>query len=133
MGLTLLGQLSFSTGVWCGSYWLMLLGRFIFGYVYYLPMKYWRLKFFISIGAEPLTVAQYNYAVLWFKGKVLNMMFGLQSSFSGIGSTVNFMAMENLYDKVTEKFVGLDGLAITFYLGECLLIYIPSSLLIKFL
>lgn len=35
MGLTLLGQLSFSSGVWCGSYWLMLFGRFIFGYVHH--------------------------------------------------------------------------------------------------
>lgn len=72
---------------------------------------------FSRIGAESLAVAQNNYAVLWFKGKALNMVFGLQLSFARVGSTVNFMVMEGIYNKVEEKFKGIDGLAITFYLG----------------
>ncbi|XP_044751170.1 major facilitator superfamily domain-containing protein 1-like [Coccinella septempunctata] len=114
MGLTLLGQLCFSTGVWWNAYWMMLFGRFIFG-----------------IGAESLAVAQNNYAVLWFKGKVLNMVFGLQLSFARVGSTVNFMVMEGVYNLVEERFKGLDGLAITFYLATitCVFSFICSLFL----
>jgi len=50
--------------------WLMDLGRFLFG-----------------IGGESITVAQNTYAVLWFKGKELNFVFGLQLS---IGTIVRF-------------------------------------------
>lgn len=42
-------------------------------------------------------MAQNNYAVLWFKGKELNMVFGFQLSFARLGSTVNFIVMEPLY------------------------------------
>ncbi|KAK9890523.1 hypothetical protein WA026_010599 [Henosepilachna vigintioctopunctata] len=114
MGLTLLGQICFSTGVWIKSLPVMLLGRFIFG-----------------IGAESLAVAQNNYAVLWFKGKVLNMVFGLQLSFARVGSTVNFLVMEGLYDWVKDK-VGLaDGLAFTLYIATltCVFSFICSLLL----
>lgn len=33
-----------------------------------------------SIGGESLAVAQNTYAVNWFKGKELNLVFGLQLS-----------------------------------------------------
>ena len=39
-----------------------------------------------SLGGENLAVAQNNYAVLWFKGKELNMVFGLLLSVSRIVS-----------------------------------------------
>ncbi|CAG2058035.1 unnamed protein product [Timema podura] len=55
------------------------------------------------IGGESLAVAQNSYAVLWFKGKELNMVFGLQLSFARVGSTVNFNVMEPLY-KVVNKY-----------------------------
>ncbi|XP_074026714.1 lysosomal dipeptide transporter MFSD1 isoform X2 [Leptinotarsa decemlineata] len=86
VGLTVLGQLAFATGVFFNQYWFMLIGRFIFG-----------------IGGESLTVAQNNYAVLWFRGKELNMVFGLQLSFARVGSTVNFLVMESLYNYVLDK------------------------------
>jgi len=44
-----------------------------------------------------LAVAQNNYAVKWFKGKELNMVFGFQLSFARVGSAVNFLVMEPLY------------------------------------
>jgi len=50
--------------------WMMDLGRFLFG-----------------VGGESITVAQTTYAVLWFKGKELNFVIGLQLS---IGSSVRF-------------------------------------------
>ncbi|KAG5897440.1 hypothetical protein JTB14_002701 [Gonioctena quinquepunctata] len=86
VGLTLLGQIGFASGAFFNQYWLMLVGRFIFG-----------------IGGESLTVAQNNYAVLWFKGKELNMVFGLQLSFARVGSTVNFLVMESLYKYVVDS------------------------------
>ncbi|KAL1491655.1 hypothetical protein ABEB36_012219 [Hypothenemus hampei] len=99
MSLTLIGQLVFTFAVYLNAYWLMMVGRFVFG-----------------IGSESLAVAQNNYAVLWFKGKELNMVFGLQMSFSRIGSTVNFWVMEPIYKWVSNE---ADGSAI---LGFSLLI-----------
>jgi len=39
-----------------------------------------------SLGGENLAVAQNTYSVNWFKGKELNMVFGLQLSFSRVVS-----------------------------------------------
>ena len=39
-----------------------------------------------SLGGENLAVAQNTYAVLWFKGKELNMVFGLLLSVSRLVS-----------------------------------------------
>ena len=44
----------------------------------------------ISIGGESLAVAQNTYAVSWFKGAELNMVFGLQLSFSRVVSLFFF-------------------------------------------
>ena len=41
-----------------------------------------------SIGGESLAVAQNTYAVSWFKGKELNMVFGLQLSLARIVSVI---------------------------------------------
>ena len=61
-------QLVFATGAYMNLFWLMEAGRFIFG-----------------MGGENLQVAQNAYAVGWFKGKELNMVFGLQLSMARIG------------------------------------------------
>ena len=37
-------------------------------------------RFIFGIGGESLAVAQNTYAVSWFKGKELNMVFGFQLS-----------------------------------------------------
>lgn len=47
------------------------------------------LVFFPSLGGENLAVAQNTYSVSWFKGKELNMVFGLQLSFSRVVSFMN--------------------------------------------
>ena len=54
-------QLMFSLGAFIQSFPLMQTARFVFG-----------------IGGESLAVAQNTYAVSWFKGKELNMVFGFQ-------------------------------------------------------
>ncbi|XP_063914629.1 major facilitator superfamily domain-containing protein 1-like [Zophobas morio] len=106
MGLTLLGQVLFAGGVLFDHFWVMCAGRFVFG-----------------IGAESLAVAQNNYAVLWFKGKELNMVFGLQLSFARVGSTVNFLVMESVYEWVNKQYKGPEGLGIVLFLATttCLL------------
>jgi len=81
----LLGQGVVALGGFMDKFWLMDVGRFIFG-----------------IGGESLAVAQNTYAVAWFKGKELNMVFGFQLSIARVGSTVNFLVMGPLYEWLTE-------------------------------
>jgi MFS family permease len=106
MGLTLLGQVVFASGVLFNTFWITIMGRFIFG-----------------IGAESLAVAQNNYAVLWFKGKELNMVFGLQLSFARIGSTVNFWVMESIYAWVNQEYKGYQGLGIVLFVATSTCIF----------
>jgi hypothetical protein len=57
----MLGQVITAYGAFAGNFIPMQIGRFVFG-----------------IGGESLAVAQNTYTVLWFRGKGLNMIFGLQ-------------------------------------------------------
>ncbi|KAF3426730.1 hypothetical protein E2986_01570 [Frieseomelitta varia] len=100
MGLTLIGQIIFATGATINTFWLMMVGRFVFG-----------------IGAESLAVAQNSYAVLWFKGKELNLVFGLQLSFARVGSTVNFLVMEPIYNYVSQYYKGPECIGIALFLA----------------
>ncbi|KAG0711750.1 Major facilitator superfamily domain-containing protein 1 [Chionoecetes opilio] len=77
------GQFVYAMGALVNQFWIMQLGRFIFG-----------------IGGESLAVAQNTYTVSWFKGKELNTVFGLQLSMARVGSTVNFLSMVPLYNWV---------------------------------
>lgn len=67
-----IGQLVFAFGVSTETYWLALVGRFIFG-----------------LGGECMTVAQSTIVSQWFKGKELAFAFGLNLSVSRLGSTFN--------------------------------------------
>lgn len=78
--------------------------------------------FHSRIGGESLAVAQNNYAVLWFKGKELNMVFGLQLSISRVGSTVNFWVMGYLYDFVSDL-NGTKALGVVLFLGKTKIIF----------
>ncbi|KAL4647636.1 major facilitator superfamily domain-containing protein 1 isoform X1 [Arapaima gigas] len=78
-----IGQVIFAAGALADAFWLMVLGRFVFG-----------------IGGESLAVAQNTYAVSWFKGKGLNLVFGLQLSMARLGSTVNMNVMGLVYDSI---------------------------------
>lgn len=119
MSITLLGQIIFASGALYDAFWLMLVGRFIFGYYNILNSILYFFKFgFSRIGAESLAVAQNNYAVLWFKGKELNMVFGLQLSFARVGSTVNFMVMGHIYDWVNKTYSGYECTGIVLFIGK---------------
>ncbi|XP_033325269.1 lysosomal dipeptide transporter MFSD1 isoform X1 [Megalopta genalis] len=105
MALTLIGHLIFATGALVNAFWLMMLGRFVFG-----------------IGSESLAVAQNSYAVLWFKGKELNMVFGLQLSFARVGSTVNFLIMEPIYQFVNQYYKGPECIGLILFLASLTLV-----------
>lgn len=83
------GHFIFAVGALVNKAALMDFGRFVFG-----------------IGGESLCVTQNTYAVSWFKGKELNMVFGLQLSLSRVGSTVNMNTMKPLYDHLA-SFMGI--------------------------
>jgi MFS family permease len=76
------------------------------------------------LGGESLAVTQNAYAVIWFKGKELNMVFGLLLSVSRIGSTVNMNINQNLFNDgfsfITNKPLRL-GVVLLVGFGFCLL------------
>ncbi|GAB1862909.1 Major facilitator superfamily domain-containing protein 1 [Camponotus japonicus] len=88
-------------------------------------------RFVFGIGAESLAVAQNSYAVLWFKGKELNMVFGLQLSFARVGSTVNFLVMEPIYNYVSNYYKGPECIGIVLFLaaGTCVMSMICACIL----
>uniref|UniRef100_A0A669PXU4 Lysosomal dipeptide transporter MFSD1 n=1 Tax=Phasianus colchicus TaxID=9054 RepID=A0A669PXU4_PHACC len=96
------GQVIFALGALLNAFWLMEVGRFIFG-----------------IGGESLAVAQNTYAVSWFKGKELNLVFGLQLSMARIGSTVNMNIMGWIYSRVQDllKHTGHTTLGLALLIG----------------
>ncbi|XP_074887403.1 lysosomal dipeptide transporter MFSD1 isoform X5 [Buteo buteo] len=96
------GQVIFALGALLNTFWLMDLGRFVFG-----------------IGGESLAVAQNTYAVSWFKGKELNLVFGLQLSMARIGSTVNMNIMGWIYSRVQDLlgYTGPSTLGLTLMIG----------------
>nr|XP_042135063.1 major facilitator superfamily domain-containing protein 1 isoform X3 [Peromyscus maniculatus bairdii] len=111
-----IGQVIFALGGIVNAFWLMEFGRFVFG-----------------IGGESLAVAQNTYAVSWFKGKELNLVFGLQLSMARIGSTVNMNLMGWLYTKI-ETALGSAGhttLGVTLMIGgvTCILSLICALVL----
>lgn len=83
----ILGQVIFAMGGIVDNFTLMQLGRFVFG-----------------IGGESLAVAQNTYAVSWFKGKELNMVFGFQLSIARVGASVNFQVLSPLYNYISDTF-----------------------------
>lgn len=110
----LFGQLVFSLGALFNRFWVMDLGRFIFG-----------------VGGESLAVAQNTYAVRWFKEKELNMVFGLQLSFARVGSSVNFWVMISIYNWINGYFSGYKCLGIVLSIASltCLLSLICALVL----
>ncbi|KAK7593110.1 hypothetical protein V9T40_007862 [Parthenolecanium corni] len=112
--LVVIGQLLVAGGAFYNCFTLLIFGRFIFG-----------------IGGESLAVAQNSYAVLWFKGDLLNMVFGFQLSIARAGSAVNFLLMNSLYKYVNNYFSGYQCLGITLLIAgsSCLLSFFSGILL----
>ncbi len=136
----ILGQFLFAFGALIYSYPLMQVGRFVFG-----------------IGGESLAVAQNTYAVSWFKGKELNMVFGFQVrkllwvrrsclhglfaissslkqlSIARVGSTVNFLLVGPLFHYFSDSLGSEDHVALGWTLmiagSTCVMSFICSLVL----
>ena len=103
------GQAVFAMGALTGQYWLMILGRFIFG-----------------LGGENLAVCQNLYSAIWFKGDMLNMVFGIQLSISRLGSSANLWTMEKIYDSIASLVSSSPGyvaLGLSLFVGGAFCIY----------
>lgn len=95
-----LGQLLLGLGASQNWFWFMKMARFLFG-----------------VGGESLNMALNTYTVTWFRDKELNMVFGFQLSISRVGSTVNFLVMEPLYDRVREHLEDYSALGCVFMIA----------------
>jgi hypothetical protein len=104
-----------------GKRWLKLSMSNVFFFTSFIERRYHDYLRVGRIGAESLAVAQNNYAVLWFKGKELNMVFGLQLSFARVGSTVNFNVMEPLYKWVSKYYSGYMCIGVVLIIGKLLI------------
>ncbi|OWK52091.1 Major facilitator superfamily domain-containing protein 1 [Lonchura striata] len=109
------GKVVFALGALFNTFWLMEVGRFVFG-----------------IGGESLAVAQNTYAVSWFKGKELNLVFGLQLSMARIGSTVNMNIMGWIYSRVQDLlgYAGPSTLGLALLIGGVTCLFSLSCALI---
>lgn len=109
------GQIVVAFGALSNKFWLMDVGRFIFG-----------------IGGESLAVAQNTYAVMWFKDKELNLVFGLQLSLAQLGRTVGINVMAPLTDSLGRAGIkGHDLLGILMFVtaGTCMMTLISALIL----
>ncbi|XP_066456533.1 major facilitator superfamily domain-containing protein 1 isoform X2 [Eleutherodactylus coqui] len=109
------GQVIFAAGALFNAFWLMEAGRLVFG-----------------IGGESLAVAQNTYAVSWFKGKELNLVFGLQLSMARVGSTVNMNVMGLVYQRIKDAMgsAGHTTLGVTLMIGAVTCLFSMACALI---
>ncbi|RWS14286.1 Major facilitator superfamily domain-containing protein 1-like protein [Dinothrombium tinctorium] len=107
------GQFVVALGALFNRFWLMQVGRFIFG-----------------LGGENLAVTGNTYAVSWFKGKELNMVFGFQLSFSRVGSTANFLITGRLYEALNKSVTGYKCLGIVLLIGTGICLFSLTSSII---
>lgn len=114
--LICLGQSIMAFGAFINKFWIMQLGRFVFG-----------------LGGENLTVAANTYAVSWYKGSELNMVFGILLSISRLGSTLNFKTMKQIYDYISLSVTGYKCLGITLLVANSVCIFsLISGLLMAY-
>lgn len=112
----MVGQIIFALGAYLDSKYVMYAGRFVFG-----------------LGGENLAVAGNTYVVSWFAGKEINTVFGINLSFSRIGSTVGMNVMGPIYDALSESYKDnkphLMGILLMIGAGLCLFSLLCSVLL----
>ena len=76
-------------------------------------------RFVFGLGGESLNMALNTYIVTWFRGREINLVFGLQLSLSRVGSTVNFLVMEKLYRSLKESHMASNPLKDTLLVASC--------------
>lgn len=114
LAILVVGQLMFACGAFTGHFWLMQLGRFVYG-----------------LGGESLSVAQNTYVVSWFKGNELNTVFGFQITVSRAGSTLAYNTMHRIFDNLRGNYSPQTALGYTLLIAglTCLLSFFASILL----
>lgn len=100
------GQFLFALGVQSKTYWVCVLGRFVFG-----------------LGGESLTVVQNTFVIRWFEGPYMALVFGLVLAFARVGSSVNFAVTPGLASSGVP-------FSVWFGLGTCTLSLIMCILLV---
>lgn len=114
LALLVIGQLMVSLGAFSGLFWLMQLGRFVYG-----------------LGGESLSVAQNTYVVSWFNGRELNTVFGFQITVSRAGSALAYNTMHHVFDYARASYSPQTALGYTLLLAgtTCVVSFIASLVL----
>lgn len=114
LAILVVGQFFFALGGFTGQFWLMQLGRFIYG-----------------LGGESLSVAQNTYVVAWFKGSELNTVFGFQITVSRAGSTLAYNVMRPVYDHAHSLYSSQTALGYTLLIAglTCVISLIAALIL----
>lgn len=98
---TITGQSLFGFGMLGGNYYIMLVGRFLFG-----------------VGGEVLVITNNLRAVKWFHGKELNMVFGLQLSVARAGGTLCINSLEQIFNIFDKSMNGRTKTGLTLMIGS---------------
>ncbi|CAG9577045.1 conserved hypothetical protein [Leishmania major strain Friedlin] len=92
--LILAGSVLFCIGVHATTYWIMFVGRIVFG-----------------LGGESLGVSQSAFVARWFKGhRGMALAFGITISFSRIGSSFNFLFAPAIANKWSVDAAAVSGI-----------------------
>lgn len=112
--LLVFGQFLFAFGAFSGQFWVMQLGRFVYG-----------------LGGESLSVAQNTYVVAWFKGRELNTVFGFQITVSRAGSTLAYNTMHPIFNYARTMYTPQNALGYTLMIAglTCVLSLVASIIL----
>lgn len=112
--ILLIGQYLFALGAFTNQFWMMQLGRFIYG-----------------LGGESLSVAQNTYVVAWFKGRELNTVFGFQITVSRAGSTLAYNTMHVVFNGLRLMYAPRVAIGYTLVIAglTCVLSLIASIIL----
>ncbi|KRZ08783.1 Major facilitator superfamily domain-containing protein 1 [Trichinella zimbabwensis] len=94
--IILVSQIVVSVGALVNLLWVMVFGRFIFAF-----------------GGESLGIIQNAYLVKWFRGKELNLVFGITLSFARVGSTISMNILKPIYNAIEQYFQGVAFAAIS--------------------
>lgn len=114
LAILVVGQFTFAFGALSGQFWLMQVGRFIYG-----------------LGGESLSVAQNTYVVNWFKGRELNTVFGFQITVSRAGSTLAYNTMHPIFNSARSLYNPQTALGYTLMIAglTCVMSLIVSIIL----
>lgn len=100
------GQLVFSFGATINVYWVMMLGKFLFG-----------------AGDESVAIILTSFPVIWFEKKELNTAFGVQIAIFRLMSTSNYWTMEPIYQKVVSDVGEQLAVGVTLFIASITCIF----------